>query len=282
MTITMYQADRNYVTPANDASLFSALAGETDGVLERGDAFNLSTNGLQITVGTGQAIVRGRLVEIVTAENITVPANTSGKLAITVDLTKQNLTSGTVSNASYAVDVQQVYLSAVMGSLVQEDVNNGGFIYQMPIANFNSTATTVTVTKTIPRLSDIDRKLYTTSPSFPSNYKTYSANGSDPVTINRIGNVVTMSGAATNVWKVPKTKDNKGYNREVMFRIPNGFRPLQDIRILQQGSLDGMYLMEVQTNGEVYCSRYRRHDDVIDIPVGAWLITSATYIAKIN
>lgn len=282
MTVTMYQADRNYVTPANDASLFSALAGEANGVLERGDALSLSTNGLQVTVGTGQAIIKGRLVEIVTAEKITVPANTSGKVVITVDLTKKNLTSGKVSDASYAVDVQQVYLSTVVGSLVQEDLNNGGFIYQMPIANYTAVATTVSVNKTLPRLTDKANQVYTTSPNFPFNYKTYTSNGGDPVTINRIGNVVSLSGAATNVYKVPKTKDNKGYNREVMFRVPEGFRPLQDIRILQQGSLDGMYLMEVQTNGEVYCSRYRRHDDVIDIPVGAWLITSATYIAKIN
>ncbi len=147
MAITMYQADRNYVTPANDGSLYSAMLNNTSGIINnRGNNFALTADGLVVSIDTGQAIIGGRLVEITTAESVTVPANSSGNICLVVDLTKTNDVSGNAGDSSYSVTVNQVYTSAVTGSLTQDDLNNGGFIYELPLASFTSTATAVTLT----------------------------------------------------------------------------------------------------------------------------------------
>ena len=131
----MYQSDRNFVTPANDASLYSALGGDTSGVISRGNNLKVTINGLVATVGTGQVIVLGRLVEVVTPTQITLPANSQGQLCIVVDLSKTNDVTGNAGDSGYTVNVNQVYLSVVTGSLTQDDINNGGFIYELPIGN---------------------------------------------------------------------------------------------------------------------------------------------------
>lgn len=146
MAITMFQSDRNTVSPANDASLYSGLVSDTNGTLRRGSQFAVTVNGLVATVGTGQAVIQGRLVEITQSETLTLPANSSGKIAIAVDLTKTNNVSGTAGTGNYAVDVKQVYLIAVTGALTQDDLNNGGFLYELPIASFTSTTTSATTT----------------------------------------------------------------------------------------------------------------------------------------
>ena len=161
MTINMYQADRNCVTPANDGSLYSGLVNDLSGVLKRGNKFNTTVSGLIVTVGTGQAVIQGRLVEIVAPESITVPANSSGNICLVVDLTKTNDVSGSAGDQSYAVTVNQVYLSAITGTLTQDDINNGGYVYELPIASFTSTATAATVTPTLTMLGSTWRKVGT-------------------------------------------------------------------------------------------------------------------------
>lgn len=144
MAITMYQSDRNFVTPASDASLYSGIVNDSNGTLNRGTQFAVTVNGLVATVGTGQAVIQGRLVEITASETLTLPANSSGTISIAVDLTKTNDVSGIAGDPDYAVDVKQVYLVAVTGTLTQDDLNNGGFLYELPIASFTSTTTTAT------------------------------------------------------------------------------------------------------------------------------------------
>lgn len=146
MAITMYQSDRNTVSPANDASLYSGLVNDTNGTLNRGSQFAVTLNGLVATIGTGQAVIQGRLVEITKSETLTLPANSSGTIAIAVDLTKTNDVSGTAGTPTYQVGVKQVYLVAVTGKPTQDDLNNGGFLYELPIASFTSTTTSAKAT----------------------------------------------------------------------------------------------------------------------------------------
>ncbi|WP_349550262.1 hypothetical protein [Leuconostoc pseudomesenteroides] len=146
MAITMYQSDRNMVSPANDASLYSGLVNDSNGTLNRGTQFAVTVNRLVATIGTGQAVIQGRLVEITQSEALTLPANSSGYIAIAVDLTKTNDVSGKAGDASYLVKVNQAYLVTVTGTLTQDDLNNGGFLYELPIASFTSTTTSATTT----------------------------------------------------------------------------------------------------------------------------------------
>ncbi len=154
MAITMYQSDRNFVTPANDASLYSALGGDTSGVLRRGNMLNITTSGLTATVDTGQVVVLGRLVEVTTPTQVTLPANSQGQLCIVIDLSKTNSVSGSAGNSDYSVTVNQVYLATVTGSLTQDDINNGGFIYELPLGTFSTSATSATVSQHNPMLND--------------------------------------------------------------------------------------------------------------------------------
>ena len=154
MAITMYQSDRNFVTPANDASLYSALGGDTSGVLRRGNMLKITTNGLTATVDTGQVVVLGRLVEVTTPTQVTLPANSQGQLCIVVDLSKTNDVTGNAGDSGYTVTVNQVYLAAVTDALTQDDINNGGFIYELPLGTFSTSATSANVSQHNPMLND--------------------------------------------------------------------------------------------------------------------------------
>lgn len=143
--LTMYQSDRNFVSPQKDASLYHALAGSESGVLTRGDQFKFSINGLTLTIGTGQAIIQGRLVEISTPQTLTLPANSSGSICIVVDLSKTNDVSGQSGQSNYAVDVNQVAISAVSGGLTQDDLNNGGSLYEFQLGSYTASATSASV-----------------------------------------------------------------------------------------------------------------------------------------
>ncbi|AVI94113.1 conserved protein of unknown function [Oenococcus oeni] len=166
MTINMYQADRNFVSPANDAALYSAILNNQSGLIpNRGNSFALSVDGLVASVDTGQAVVAGRLVEITAIETITLPANSSGYVCLVVDLKKTNDVTGTAGSSNYAVAINQVYLAVVTGTLTQNDLNNGGSIYELPIASFTSTASTASLTKVVPNLNDTGWQKLSTVPN---------------------------------------------------------------------------------------------------------------------
>ncbi|WP_424571547.1 hypothetical protein ACOV5J_05460 [Weissella soli] len=265
MTITMYQSDRNFVTPANDASLYSALARDASAVLNRGDQFKTSVNGLTVTVSTGQAIIQGRLVEIIDPEVLVLPANSSGTIALVVDLSQDNDVSGTVGDVDYAVTVNQVYLSAISGTITQDDLNNSGVIYELPLANFTSTATTASLTTSF----NMFNQPIIGKPILPFNYKQYP--GGEPLMLFKSGNHVTLSGTVTNVYDV-----NTSVGSDLMFTIPAGFIPPYTYRVVQQGTGMNRYMLTISSDGKVYNARYGAGSNVT-ITKGSWLNVFATY-----
>lgn len=154
MAITGYQFDMQMVPASKDASLIHALSGETNGVLRRGNEFAVTANGLQATVATGQAIIQGRLVEITSNESVTLPANSSGKICIVIDLTKTNSVVGVPGQSGYNATINQVYVLPVLGTLTQDNLNDGGYIYELPIATFTTTGNSASIVQTNPILND--------------------------------------------------------------------------------------------------------------------------------
>ncbi|MBK0041527.1 MULTISPECIES: hypothetical protein [unclassified Leuconostoc] len=148
MAITGYQFDMQAVPASKDASVIHALTGESNGVLRRGNDFAITANGLQVTIGTGQAIIQGRLVEVTSNESVTLPANSTGKICIVVDLTKTNSVVGVPGQSGYSATINQVYVLPVVGSLTQDDLNNGGYIYELPLATFTTTSNSATIVQT--------------------------------------------------------------------------------------------------------------------------------------
>lgn len=270
MTINMYQADRNFVTPANDGSLYSGLVNDLSGVLKRGNKFNTTVSGLVVTVGTGQAVIQGRLVEIVAPESITVPANSSGNICLVVDLTKTNDVSGSAGDQSYAVTVNQVYLSAITGTLTQDDINNGGYVYELPIASFTSTATAVTVSSSIVMLGDLFNRVQTTTPPYISgSFSDYSSG--QKLTAYKVNNQVYVMGAIAN-------KYNLGTDiTPTMFTLPIGWRPPQAYSSIQQASGVASYLLTINADGTGTFSRYRSGGSAVTAGAGNWLNVNASY-----
>lgn len=268
MTINMYQADRNFVTPANDASLYSALARDYSGVLNRGNKFVTSITGLSLTVGTGQALIQGRLVEITVPETITLPANSNGNICLVVDLTKTNDVSGSAGDIDYAVTVNQVYVSAVTGTLTQDDLNNGGFVYELPIASFTSSATTATLSAISNGLNQplLTKVAYT---GWFSDYTTAT-----PVVVAKTNGVVSIFGYAINSHTITS-------NNTLLVNIatlPVGFRPVSDFIVTAWGSGTNQFLLKITPDGVIAMGRYG-NADYTTTSVGSWLNMSATFVA---
>lgn len=150
MTITGTTFDRMRVTSDKDAALFHTLNRGLDHVIRgyKNDML-VTTSGLNLYVDTGAAVVEGRFVEVTAKETIAVPANTTGFLAITVDLTQENTSTGTPGNADYLPVNNQVKLQ-VVNNLVQQEMFKDGKIYMMPLIAYKSTGSAVAVTDSAP------------------------------------------------------------------------------------------------------------------------------------
>lgn len=146
MTINAITFDRMRVTPGDDSLVYQEIIGDSDQILTTyGDRLKTTTSGLNVYVSSGAAIIRGRLVRISDLESITVTANSSGYICITIDLTKVNTSTGTPGSGDYVASNNQVRLEAV-STLVKQDLHNGGKIYTFPIAKYTANGATVTLT----------------------------------------------------------------------------------------------------------------------------------------
>lgn len=65
----------------------------------------------------------------------------------------------------------------------------------------------------------------------------------------------------------------------LMFTLPAGYRPGISFTALMQGSSSAVWLMTVETNGQVKASRYRRGDTYETPDTAAWLPFHVTFIA---
>lgn len=188
--ITGYTFDRMRVTPQNDAMLYESLAGHKFNYVINGYKNNMyiTAQNLTLTVDTGAAVIYGRVVEILEPMQITVPANYRGFLAITVDLTKTNTSTGTPGQADYLPVNNQVYLS-VVDNLVTQDLNNGGQIYQFALAALVTNGNTITLGRA--NENRVDIKFLDSSPWKPYYDGEYS------VSAWKIGEWVAYSGYMT-------------------------------------------------------------------------------------
>ncbi|HFU5091797.1 TPA: hypothetical protein ACH58C_001440, partial [Enterococcus faecium] len=85
-----YQFENVKVSAENDARLYHVLYNRKNQVIDGYDqSMNLSSSGLTVKVAAGAAIIQGRMVVVRQEESITVPANSSGYIALTVDLTQE-------------------------------------------------------------------------------------------------------------------------------------------------------------------------------------------------
>lgn len=125
--------DRCNVTSANDAHYHWTFLNKTNGVT-KGCAVTSTSN--TITIGKGYFIIFGRFVQITGDEIITPEAVTTGtayrRLVYEIDLTKTN--TDTEFNQGYFKVLSSA--NTTYPALTQQDLDNGGTVYQMPFARF--------------------------------------------------------------------------------------------------------------------------------------------------
>ena len=142
MTIIGYQFDKSKVTPESDAALYSYLAQSSDNKVISG--MTATATGLNVYLAAGKALVQGRFVEVTQQHQLSAQANTSGYVVITIDLTQTNTATGIPGTGDYEPVNNQLRLELV-GQLNQQDLNNGGLIYTLPLYSYVSTGTSVTL-----------------------------------------------------------------------------------------------------------------------------------------
>lgn len=147
MAVTGFTFDKAIVPANRDSILYDKFNfGRSSVVKGRYNDMELTSNGLNVTVDTGYAIVQGRLIEISSPEIIPVPANTTGYIAITLDLSQENKTTGTPGQPDYTFQLNQGKVGFVK-TLVSEDTNDGRPIFTFKLAQVSSNGTDVTITK---------------------------------------------------------------------------------------------------------------------------------------
>lgn len=103
-------------------------------------------------------------------------------------------------------------------------------------------------------------------------YSTVAGNVNEPKAV-KYGRVVNMSGAFKNINVRPS---NAAF---VMGKVPSGCEPLYNQYIMQQGSTQYKYLLQIQTDGTMICQRYSATASAIAVTHNAWLNINATYIS---
>lgn len=124
MSVNIKQFANKVVNPSDDGALYDFFAGGKSGVIYGCTVTNPSANNLY--VADGIALLCGRMVKI-SAETIaasTPSAEQAGRIMLEVDLTNTD---------------NPAHFITQYGSLptpTQEDLNNGGTIYQLPLATY--------------------------------------------------------------------------------------------------------------------------------------------------
>lgn len=145
MTITGSTFDRMRVTPVDDSRTYYGLA-KRNFIIKNiyGDGFAQTVNGLEVTLAPGAAVIEGRFVESTEPVTLAVPANSKGHLVITIDLSKENTSTGTPGQPDYSPVNNQVSMRVVT-TLTRQDLTNGGQVYDFPIVSFISTGSSVSL-----------------------------------------------------------------------------------------------------------------------------------------
>ena len=142
-----FQFDKMQVYPTSDTSLYSFLGDERNVIIpNRGNEMNVTTNELNITVDTGEALIQGRLVKITEPMSITIGANQSGYLVIEIDLSKANTSTGTAGQPDYTPINNQLSLKFVT-QLTQDNINDDGLLYHFNLGMVTSSTTNISFTK---------------------------------------------------------------------------------------------------------------------------------------
>lgn len=126
MSVTLHTVDNGTVNAINDAKFYEQLTNAVSGVVAGGVC--TAAGGLIVHITSGWGIVKGRLFTI-DAEDITVEPSASGtvngRLKMVIDLAATPVISFESERARS------------LPSLVQEDLNAGGTVYELALRTYS-------------------------------------------------------------------------------------------------------------------------------------------------
>lgn len=108
-----------------------------------------------------------------------------------------------------------------------------------------------------------------------SNFKDYADLPSNGAQVRRIGNIVYLRGIAAPTQTLPTS------SAQIMFTLPEGYRPDKGVYAIMQGSGARRWLLIVNSNGAVTVGRYGI-DSFENINTGVWLPFNVSYVAGDN
>lgn len=166
-----YFHDNVLVRGSEMAKLTNALAGNRSFVVPNyAQGMNIIASGLNVTIQPGFAVIQGHPVVIKQPMMLSLPANSTVYLVITIDKSKDVSFEGDPNEAgSYTWENNQVALEYVT-TLVDGNLNNEDSLFTFQLAKVVTTATTATIEKSYDN--------YSFSPTKKLKITTYDSNGS--------------------------------------------------------------------------------------------------------
>lgn len=125
--ITLKQFTGQNITPTDDATLYELFSSGQAGIIYGCNVTSLGANQLQVSAGRGMILGRSFVVEqeIVLA-NLAPSGNMKGRLSIKIDL----------GNAETPISFE-TQVGSVLPGPTQEQLNRGGSVYEMPLAEYD-------------------------------------------------------------------------------------------------------------------------------------------------
>lgn len=246
----VYTADLMNISPANDAQIY----GMSGNWILNGLSV-VSSNATSITLSAGRAIIQGRLFELKANTEYQVNSQ-SGFIGLEIDLTQTNYEdpSGLVTNNQFTVG----YGASEFGDTLQGDVNAFVGLYAIDDKG-GYTQHTFYYYRRQEEFVD-----------WGNNYVERYSNEQVPTAI-RQGRTVTIYGAVKNKYTM-----NVAYQN--IFRVlPVDMRPPMQINTLEQGSGNGIYMLQIDTNGQMSINRGRMGGNNYNFPAGSWFNIFVTY-----
>ena len=120
-----------------DSMVFRKMLDYNDGVL---NGMTLSNTTTTITVGAGNIMVAGRPIGVIGSETVTAGTDTAYcKLVVEIDLS-QTATVSTFEQVTFKI----IKSTTSYPEVTQEDMDNGGNVYQVALAQFRTTSNGIT------------------------------------------------------------------------------------------------------------------------------------------
>lgn len=137
--ITLKQFTGQTITPTDDAALYDFFSSKQSGIIDGCQVTSLGDNRLQVSAGRG--IIRGRSFVVEQEEiraQLGTAENQKGRLSIKIDLGNTGTPISFVTVAGETLD-----------NPIQQDINHGGSVFELPLAEYTVGATQITNLKNV-------------------------------------------------------------------------------------------------------------------------------------